>query len=258
MLTVDPELLAVPETGGTMLDIGCGEGRHSLGLTAQMPLQAWGVDLSEESLRTAHQRYQTDFHAQAQGDDGQPLCRFAVADAAHLPFADESFDLVVCSEVLEHLPDYQPALAEMRRVLKPTGVLAITVPRFYPEWICWKLSAEYPHQPGGHVRIFTTSWLKRDVCAQGFNCYARHWAHGLHSPWWWLQCLLWKNKDRSRLVRWYHRFLVWDLMKKPLLTRVMEAVAAPLMGKSVALYFRRDDFPRALAAEDGSPATTTA
>lgn len=237
MLTVDPALLPVAE-GDVLLDVGCGEGRHALGLTRSVPqLRVWAVDLDVQSLNTAHQRYRESFQGEVrkQGDS----CRFARTDMQKLPFADGVFDLVICSEVLEHLVDCQPALDEIARVLKPGGIFVASVPRFVPEWICWQLSREYPRQPGGHVRIYTTSELKRLVIATGFSHYARHWAHGLHSPWWWLQCLLWKNRDKSRLVRWYKRFLVWDLMSRPPLTRMMEAVAAPLMGKSVVLYFRR-------------------
>jgi len=53
---------------------------------------------------------------------------FVVADAAHLPFAGSSFSLVVCSEVLEHLPDDRPALKEMAEVLKTGGSLVLTFP----------------------------------------------------------------------------------------------------------------------------------
>ena len=56
-------------------------------------------------------------------------------------------------EVLEHIIDYQSAV-EINRILKPQGKLAVSVPKFFPEWICWKLSLDYRNTPGGHVRIF--------------------------------------------------------------------------------------------------------
>lgn len=54
------------------------------------------------------------------------------ADAAHLPFGDDSFDVVVCFEVLEHLADHTSALREAARVMRPGGRLLVTVPFLYP------------------------------------------------------------------------------------------------------------------------------
>jgi len=144
---------------------------------------------------------------------------------------------VIISEVLEHLPDADGALSEARRVLRPGGQLAISVPRFVPEWICWQLSRDYHAVPGGHVRIFTERSVTTAVRAQGFRVLTRHWAHALHTPYWWLQCALWSRRERSRLVNAYHRFLVWDLMERPPLTRWLERVLNPLIGKSVVIYF---------------------
>ncbi|MEM9726656.1 MAG: SAM-dependent methyltransferase, partial [Pseudomonadota bacterium] len=67
----------------------------------------------------------------------------------------------------------------------------------------------------------------------------RHFAHGLHSPYWWLRCLFWESQDQNWLIAQYKRFLEWDILERPLFTRALERVAAPLMGKSVALYFTK-------------------
>jgi hypothetical protein len=66
-----------------------------------------------------------------------------------------------------------------------------------------------------------------------------HWAHGLHSPYWWLQCLFWNTRENSKLIKIYHQFLVWDLMKKPLFTKILEFILQPLIGKSLVMYFRK-------------------
>ena len=71
-------------------------------------------------------------------------------------------------------------------------------------------------------------------------CVRRHWAHALHSPYWWLRCAL---GDENWLARLWHRLLVWDLMRAPWLTRRMEALLNPLMGKSVVLYFDKPAAP---------------
>ena len=74
----------------------------------------------------------------------------------------------------------------------------------------------------------------------GFDYYHRHWAHALHVPFWWLKCLFWQNRDHNWLVRQYHRLLVWDIMEQPALTRVLERIINPVMGKSVVMYFRKE------------------
>ena len=83
-------------------------------------------------------------------------------DATRLPFADGTFDRVIASEVLEHIPDDGAAFAELARVLRPGGTLAVTVPAWLPERICWALSEEYhaPFVEGGHVRIYTERELR--------------------------------------------------------------------------------------------------
>ena len=76
-----------------------------------------------------------------------------------LPFADGAFDRVIAAEVLEHIPDDNRAMAELARVLRPGGTMAVTVPRFGPELVNWALSDEYHDIPGGHVRIYRRSLL---------------------------------------------------------------------------------------------------
>jgi len=116
--------------------------------------------------------------------------------------------------------------------------LAVSVPRAWPEEICWKLSKPYRQVEGGHIRIFNATQLRHDVEDFGWSRYARHWAHALHSPFWWLKCWKW-GEDDGLLVRWYHKLLVWDLMKRPWLTRALEWMLNPVMGKSVVMYFER-------------------
>jgi len=65
---------------------------------------------------------------------------FLSGSAYSLPFNDNSFDLVVCSEVLEHLHEYKDAIKEISRVLRPGGQFLASVPAELPEKICWYLS----------------------------------------------------------------------------------------------------------------------
>ena len=89
------------------------------------------------------------------------------------------------------------------------------------------------------MRIFHEPDLRKSISDLGFSYRGKHYAHALHSPYWWLKCAFWDRRDYHPLVKLYHRFLVWDLMDRPALTRVLEAIANPLAGKSVALYFRK-------------------
>ena len=157
-------------------------------------------------------------------------------DALHLPFPDATFDRVICSEVLEHIPDDLGAMAELARVLKPGGTMAITVPRFGPELINWALSDEYHNVPGGHIRIYRRRILTERLRSVGLIDTAHHYAHGLHSPYWWLKCLVGTTNDTNKFVKLYHRLLVWDIMKAPWPTRLAERILAPLMGKSIVVY----------------------
>jgi SAM-dependent methyltransferase len=227
--------------GARVLDLGCGEGRHVHGLHMRGDVDVVGLDLDTASILKAREGLAwLEREGLAAGGSARPLTGFLAGDATRLPFAEDAFDAVICSEVLEHLPDYHAALAEMRRVLKPSGRLCITVPHGWPERICWRLAPPpggYPYQPGGHVRIFDEVDLRCSVERHGFRIARRHHAHGLHSPYWWLKCLFWQRDGDHPLVRAYHRFLVWDLMKRPWLTRAAEAVTAPVMGKSLVMYF---------------------
>ena len=217
-----------------LLDMGCGEGRHSIGAYIETQANILGLDLSLKDLKIAQKRL-NDFDT----SNIKSVCQFGEADIVSIPLLDSSLDAVICSEVLEHVNSPQESIKELIRVLKPGGVLALSVPRYMPELICWKLSKEYSQTPGGHVRIFKHKQLKKLGINNGLEYQSFHWAHGLHSPYWWLQCLFWKTKETSHIVNLYHKLLVWDLMKKPLLTKIFEAILQPLIGKSLVMYFKK-------------------
>ena len=218
------------------MDIGCGEGRHAIAVWQAGSAVSVGLDINHVELRVAKQRAEeTDAYHADGGAPGRLL--LLRGDGARLPFGDDSFDRVICSEVLEHLTDYRAVLREIRRVLKPNGLFCASVPRYWPEWLCWRLSKQYPLEPGGHVRIFRAGALRRAVEACGFRRYRRHWAHALHTPFWWLKCMFWERRETHWLIRGYHRLLVWDMMRRARVTRWTEQLLNPLLGKSVVMYF---------------------
>ena len=93
-------------------------------------------------------------------------------------------------------------------------------------------------QKNPHLR-HKLSFLRQEIHRQGLNCYRQHGAHALHVPYWWLRCLLWREGEKQPWVAAYHRLLVWDLMEQPALTRWIDKLCNPWMGKSVVMYFNK-------------------
>jgi SAM-dependent methyltransferase len=93
------------------LDAGCGDGRYLAALAAELPARRAGCDLSARILETARQRVEADFRQ---------------ANLEALPFDDGEFDLVLCSQVIEHVLEPDLGIAELRRVLRPGGALVIS------------------------------------------------------------------------------------------------------------------------------------
>jgi len=222
--------------GNRVLDIGCGSGRHTAEAYRHPGIVAVGADRNLNDLHQARERLAFHDRLQAHGGGCWSL---AGADIRHLPFPDQTFDLVVCSEVLEHVPDHQRAIEEIVRVLKPAGAIVVSVPRWFPEKICWTLSREYHQANQGHVRIYRSGPLKRLLIESGLALAGAHHAHSLHTPYWWLKCLVGPTRQDAPLVNLYHRFLTWDIMQKPPATRWLERLLNPVLGKSLVLYFRK-------------------
>lgn len=237
MLTVDFDRLGIG-SGTTVIDVGAGAGRHSFE-AYRRGADVIAFDQDKEELENVA----TMFEAMAEAGEAPEGARAeAVAgDALALPYADGTFDVVIASEILEHVPADEAAIAELVRVLKPGGKLAVTVPRWLPERLCWLLSDEYHANEGGHIRIYRAGELRNKVTARGLRFTHSHHAHALHSPYWWIKCAVGVEKTEHPAVTAYHRLLVWDMMSAPALTRTAEAALNPLIGKSVALYF---DKPR--------------
>ena len=147
-----------------LLDMGCGEGRHTIGAYIEKPVNSFGFDLSYEDLQIAKGRL-NDFDV----SNKKEICQFGVGDINTLPFKDESYDAVICSEVLEHVYSPEDSIKELVRVLKPGGILALSVPRFFPELVCWALSKDYQKMRGGHVRIFRHHQLRRLATREGLR-----------------------------------------------------------------------------------------
>lgn len=122
-------------SGARVLDAGCGTG-YGAALLAETAAHVTGLDLAPDALDYARAHYPASNLVFQQGE------------CSKLPFADGEFDWVVAFEVIEHLPDADGFLREVRRVLRPQGRLAVSTPnrRFYSE--------EHDYHNPFHVREF--------------------------------------------------------------------------------------------------------
>jgi SAM-dependent methyltransferase len=236
MLTVNYAKLGV-RAGDRLLDLGCGFGRHSY-QAARLGAEVVAFDASPDEVRKVLDTFGAMGVA---GELDAEAARVGAVqgDALTLPFADGSFDRVIASEVLEHIPQDEMAMSELARVLRPGGSMAVTVPRCGPEFVNWALSDEYHDVPGGHVRIYRQRQLVSRLSGTGLRPVGSHHAHGLHAPYWWLRCLVGPTNDRHPAVAGYHRLLVWDIEKAPRLTRYADRVLNPLIGKSLVVYLEK-------------------
>ena len=229
----DPNCLA----GCRILDIGCGTGRHTSAVFRFPKVVAMGVDINFDDVVEAKKRLNTH---QELGDHGGGEFGVSAADICELPFRDNFFDLVICSEVLEHIQDHKTAVSEAVRVLKPGKTLVVSVPRYLPEQICWALSDNYHTVHNGHVRIYKKKTLVDLLESAGLTQLGFHFAHSLHVPYWWLKCLVGPEREDCRPVNAYHSFLVWDMMKKPWITQFLDKMLNPILGKSMVLYLKKE------------------
>ena len=163
MLTVDFDRLGL-RAGERVLDMGCGAGRHAFEMYRRgadvVAFDQDGDELARVLDTFGAMKAAGEVPAGAEADIKQ-------GDALELPFADGEFDRIVAAEVLEHIHADVDAIKELVRVLRPGGTMAITVPRWLPEVINWKLSDEYHNATGGHIRIYTDHELIDKVTKAG-------------------------------------------------------------------------------------------
>jgi len=234
VISFDPKKLPL-KPGWRVLDIGCGSGRHSAAMARYEGVQVVGADINQSDLIEAHKRL--ILQERLEGKRGR--WNLLAAGIERLPFKDNWFDLIICSEILEHIPDHKGAAAEVVRVLKPGKHLVVSVPRFLPERICWALSREYHSAENGHIRIYSKKGLIRLLEGFDLKPWSFHYAHSLHSPYWWLKCLVGPTREDIAAVKAYHRLLIWDIMKRPWITRFLDHLLNPILGKSLVVYLKK-------------------
>ncbi|MBI3994304.1 MAG: methyltransferase domain-containing protein [Candidatus Lambdaproteobacteria bacterium] len=250
MLTIDFERFRVAPWM-TALDIGCGRGRHSLEYLRR-GCRTVAMDLAPDDLR--YSRYLLasmvrDARAGAAADapaPGASLDRSASAppaflvlraDALRLPFGTERFDRVICSEVLEHVPDPRRAIAELGRVLRPGGLMAASVPTPFTEWAFRFASDDYFNTPGGHVRIFTARRLFDLLESEGLRVVDLHFEHAFHSLYWWVRGVCGLHDEAHPAIRHFRMVLTHVMFSRPL-SRV-EGWCNHVFPKSMVFYARK-------------------
>jgi dolichol-phosphate mannosyltransferase len=145
------EYLAASGRQPTVLDIGCGSGR----IIQDLP-EAIGVDILLPKLRFLRDRHS----------------RLVQGDIFALPFPDAALDAVICSEVIEHIPDRPSVFTELTRILRPGGTLILGTPD-YGRWLWWVLEycygkilpGAYAHE---HIEHYTRATLTDRLRAHGY------------------------------------------------------------------------------------------
>ena len=163
-----------------VLDFGCGQGRYMPELAARFPrARISGADISGVALELAAERY--------------PDASYLAADGHRVPAADESFDLIVSIDVIEHVADAGATAAELARLLRPGGAAVLTTPCANRGSIAWfynELFGGFEETPDGlgrfatdepaHLRRLTSGEARRLLEGAGLEVLGtRWWGHAL-------------------------------------------------------------------------------
>jgi SAM-dependent methyltransferase len=169
--------------------------------------------------------------------DGNGRVLFLRGDALQFPFRTGTFDKIICAEVIEHVRDDRLGVAELARILKTGGKIAVTVPTTATEKMYKRLSVEYFRTPGGHIRIVNPRYLADCMEDNGLRVYALSFAHAFHTPYWMLRCLAGLHDEKAKVPAVYRKFLHLSLFSGPL--RFLEKLCNSFFPKSIILYAQK-------------------
>lgn len=192
----------------TVLDFGCGNGAQTVEFS-EAGCKIIAVDIAEEDLKA--------FSVRLKERDSQNI-QPARYDGAHLPLAEESIDLVLSFEVLEHVPDETAALREIQRVLKLGGEIIFSVPN--KGWIFETHGARLPLLPWNRVPFF--SWLP----------------HFIHRRF--AKARIYRRRDITRLLE-RHGF---EILRAQYITAPMDVIKSPWLKRLVRRLLFREDTTR--------------
>ena len=230
MLTVDFGRLGV-RPGDLVLDAGCGFGRHSVEFISRQA-KVFSMDMDMECARKTRFAL-VEMNKTGNCPDHSNFC-VHTGDALRLPFRDNTFDRIICSEVMEHVRDDGLACRELARVLKKNGSIAITVPTRFSEAIYDLLTYEYYTSPGGHIRRYYPRELAELMRRSGLEIYAVGHKHAFHTVWWAIRSVVGLHNNEHPLTKSYHRFLHLGLYSN--FMRRVEGFCNYFFPKSLVLY----------------------
>lgn len=160
-------LKILPKDSEKILDVGCSSGVLTAQIAKALPRsKVTGLDSYDKAIIFAKSKY--------------PNVSFITADAHKLPFKNNSFDLVICTETLEHVIDPKGALLEMRRVLKNTGYAIISMDSgsilFRWVWYFWTKTKGRVWQ-NAHLHEFNAQILEDLIKNSGLKIKKRNYSH---------------------------------------------------------------------------------
>tara|TARA_Y100000816_G_C26079962_1_gene569063 strand:- start:315 stop:1010 length:696 start_codon:yes stop_codon:yes gene_type:complete len=215
-----------------VIDVGCGNGRHLKSLGFKLTdSEIIGIDQSAPEITKLNKEF--DESVCKNGN----AYKFITGDIREMDVPDNSQDLVVCSEVLEHVPNFEAVLEECYRILKPGSVMLISVPSYFPESLCWKYSKKYMQTPGGHIRIFKKNFLKERFKALNLKLFKHHREHALHSIYWIIRAR--NNMEENNFLKSFHNLLVRQMFGQAKFSFALEKLLNPFFGKSECFYLRK-------------------
>ena len=155
------------DISGRVLDIGCGAGNMPKAIKHYRPdLEVWGADLSYQAIKVAKQT-----------DDG---AKFVPGAGEHLPFEDGFFDAVTMFDVLEHFPEPGVTLAEIRRVVRTSGIFHLFLPLEKQPYtiyaLLYRLGWKAKEEHCGHVQFYSDEQGRQDLKDAGFEVASTRWS----------------------------------------------------------------------------------
>ncbi len=232
--SIDPALLDIGQHDRG-IDLGCGTGRHVLEL-AKRPGIVHGADISRHDVRIG--RYLLEIMRRR----GEVRARVHWLQMAgeQLPFADGAFDRVICTETLEHVDDDSVLARELVRVLKPGGILAVSVPDEFSEKIFWKLSKNYRTHAGGHVRIYKRERIVALLREAGLSPYAVRYRHSLETAYWLSHVAFWSDWGKQGpITRVFRSVLDSQRTRSSRIVTMIDDIGNRILPKSIVVYSRK-------------------